>query len=49
MNEVGLTRTLALTLFAITLVGLPTLAQDALIESVCLVTDVGRVDDGTFN
>jgi basic membrane protein A and related proteins len=24
-------------------------AQDALIESVCLVTDVGRVNDGTFN
>lgn len=28
----------------------PTLvAQDSLIESVCLVTDVGKVDDGTFN
>lgn len=25
------------------------LAQDALIESVCLVTDVGKVNDGTFN
>ena len=25
------------------------LAQDAGIESVCLVTDVGRVNDGTFN
>ncbi len=25
------------------------LAQDSLIESVCLVTDVGKVDDGTFN
>lgn len=24
-------------------------AQDALIESVCLVTDLGRVNDGTFN
>lgn len=24
-------------------------AQDELIESVCLVTDVGRVNDGTFN
>ena len=24
-------------------------AQDSLIESVCLVTDVGKVDDGTFN
>lgn len=24
-------------------------AQDPLIESVCLVTDVGRVNDGTFN
>ena len=28
---------------------LPGLAQDTLIESVCLVTDVGRVNDGTFN
>ena len=28
---------------------MPTLAQDPLIESVCLVTDVGRVNDGTFN
>ena len=27
----------------------PALAQDPLIESVCLVTDVGRVNDGTFN
>lgn len=27
----------------------PAAAQDALIESVCLVTDVGRVNDGTFN
>lgn len=26
-----------------------TLAQDAAIESVCLVTDLGRVNDGTFN
>jgi basic membrane protein A and related proteins len=24
-------------------------AQDSLIESVCLITDVGRVNDGTFN
>jgi basic membrane lipoprotein Med (substrate-binding protein (PBP1-ABC) superfamily) len=28
---------------------LPAVAQDPLIESVCLVTDVGRVNDGTFN
>ncbi|MCB9455243.1 MAG: BMP family ABC transporter substrate-binding protein [Anaerolineaceae bacterium] len=28
---------------------LPVAAQDSLIESVCLVTDVGRVNDGTFN
>ncbi|NWG15211.1 MAG: BMP family ABC transporter substrate-binding protein [Chloroflexi bacterium] len=27
----------------------PALAQDSLIESVCLVTDVGKVNDGTFN
>jgi basic membrane lipoprotein Med (substrate-binding protein (PBP1-ABC) superfamily) len=27
----------------------PAAAQDPLIESVCLVTDVGRVNDGTFN
>lgn len=27
----------------------PALAQDPLIESVCLITDVGRVNDGTFN
>jgi basic membrane lipoprotein Med (substrate-binding protein (PBP1-ABC) superfamily) len=26
-----------------------TVAQDAAIESVCLVTDIGRVNDGTFN
>ncbi|MGV2435829.1 MAG UNVERIFIED_CONTAM: hypothetical protein LVT10_13955 [Anaerolineae bacterium] len=26
----------------------PTMAQDG-IESVCLITDVGRVNDGTFN
>jgi basic membrane lipoprotein Med (substrate-binding protein (PBP1-ABC) superfamily) len=28
---------------------LPVAAQDSLIDSVCLVTDVGRVNDGTFN
>lgn len=49
MNRGGLTRNLTLTLLAITLFAPPTLAQEALIESVCLVTDVGRVDDGTFN
>lgn len=27
----------------------PIFAQDALIESVCLVTDIGKVNDGTFN
>ncbi len=35
----------ALSLFPV----LTAAAQDALIESVCLVTDVGRVNDGTFN
>ncbi len=46
-------RKVALLLTLVLLVGLmpalPTLAQDPLIESVCLVTDVGRVNDGTFN
>jgi len=49
MNNAWLTFRLTLTMFAITLFGLPAQAQDALIESVCLVTDIGRVDDGTFN
>jgi basic membrane lipoprotein Med (substrate-binding protein (PBP1-ABC) superfamily) len=46
-------RKVALLLTLVLLVGLmpalPTLAQDPLIESVCLITDVGRVNDGTFN
>ncbi len=49
MNNAGLTFRLTLTMFAIMLFGLPAQAQDALIESVCLITDFGRVDDGTFN
>ncbi len=40
---------LTLVLLAGLMPALPTLAQDPLIESVCLVTDVGRVNDGTFN
>ncbi len=36
---------LALSLFSVLTVA----AQEPLIESVCLVTDVGRVNDGTFN
>ena len=40
---------LTLALLASLLPTLPALAQDPLIESVCLVTDVGRVNDGTFN
>jgi basic membrane lipoprotein Med (substrate-binding protein (PBP1-ABC) superfamily) len=45
-------RTLVLlSVLALLVFGVPTLvmAQDPLIESVCLVTDVGRVNDGTFN
>lgn len=38
---------LVLALLAITAV--PAFAQDSQIESVCLVTDVGKVNDGTFN
>ena len=45
----GLRRRLALGALAILLTALPAAAQEALIESVCLVTDMGRVDDGTFN
>lgn len=43
----------ALFLLLVLLIGLvPAMsvsAQDSLIESVCLVTDVGKVNDGTFN
>lgn len=46
-------RRVSLILILLMLVGLlpasSTLAQEPLIESVCLVTDVGRVNDGTFN
>ena len=39
-----------LVLIALVVAGLPTtFAQDVEVESVCLVTDVGRVNDGTFN
>ena len=37
-----------LSVFMLSVSGL-TLAQDGGIETVCLVTDVGRVNDGTFN
>ncbi|MCY4527020.1 MAG: BMP family ABC transporter substrate-binding protein, partial [Anaerolineaceae bacterium] len=40
---------LTLVLLASMSLALPALAQDPLIESVCLITDVGRVNDGTFN
>lgn len=47
------TRRMALLLLVLALLGvLPVMsvaAQDSLIESVCLVTDLGRVNDGTFN
>ncbi|MDX2138894.1 MAG: BMP family ABC transporter substrate-binding protein [Chloroflexota bacterium] len=40
----------ALSLLALVAMIAPTVAaQDPLIESVCLVTDLGRVNDGTFN
>lgn len=37
-----------LTVVALVVTALPTFAQDG-IESVCLVTDIGRINDGTFN
>jgi basic membrane protein A and related proteins len=42
---------LALGILALVSLGIAPMvaAQDPLIESVCLVTDVGRVNDGTFN
>ena len=40
---------LTLVILAGLLPALPALAQEALIESLCLVTEVGRVNDGTFN
>ncbi len=41
---------LMLVLFALCIVpALSVSAQDSLIESVCLVTDLGKVNDGTFN
>lgn len=47
------TKRMALLLLVLALLGvLPVMsvaAQDSLIESVCLVTDLGRVNDGTFN
>ena len=38
-----------LVLVLIVVLAVPVMAQDSLIESVCLVTDVGKVNDGTFN
>jgi basic membrane lipoprotein Med (substrate-binding protein (PBP1-ABC) superfamily) len=38
---------IAVLLVAVPFVGVS--AQESLIESVCLVTDIGRVNDGTFN
>jgi basic membrane protein A and related proteins len=40
---------LSLLLVAAFATSAPVLAQDGAIESVCLVTDLGRVNDGTFN
>jgi basic membrane protein A and related proteins len=41
---------LMLVAFSLSLVsGVAVRAQDSLIESVCLVTDTGKVNDGTFN
>ncbi|MBI5671042.1 MAG: BMP family ABC transporter substrate-binding protein [Chloroflexi bacterium] len=47
MKTRGLLLLLALALLAV--MAVPAVAQDSLIESVCLVTDVGKVNDGTFN
>jgi basic membrane lipoprotein Med (substrate-binding protein (PBP1-ABC) superfamily) len=38
-----------LTLLAIMVGALAVGAQDSLIDSICLVTDIGRINDGTFN
>jgi basic membrane protein A and related proteins len=38
-----------LALFAIVMAIIPTVSAQGEIESVCLVTDLGRVNDGTFN
>ena len=40
---------IALALLTLIMGVLPVAAQDPLIDSVCLVTDVGKVNDGTFN
>lgn len=40
---------ITLLLLALTALAAPSLAQDAAPDSVCLVTDLGRVNDGTFN
>jgi basic membrane lipoprotein Med (substrate-binding protein (PBP1-ABC) superfamily) len=47
MKKQSLLILLVVALLAIATV--PLLAQESLIESVCLVTDVGKVNDGTFN
>lgn len=39
-----------LTILALTIVPfMSVMAQETMIESVCLVTDIGRINDGTFN
>jgi basic membrane lipoprotein Med (substrate-binding protein (PBP1-ABC) superfamily) len=40
---------LALLLIVALALGAPALAQDGSIDNVCLVTDLGRINDGTFN
>jgi basic membrane lipoprotein Med (substrate-binding protein (PBP1-ABC) superfamily) len=40
---------LALLIIVALALGAPALAQDSSIDNVCLVTDLGRINDGTFN
>jgi basic membrane protein A len=47
MKKSVLATLLTLTLIIVSVA--PVFAQDAAIDSVCLITDVGRVNDGTFN
>mgnify|MGYP000651519438 CR=1 FL=1 len=50
MVRKGFSAVLVLALIVVSLVpALSAFAQEPLIESVCLVTDLGRVNDGTFN
>lgn len=41
--------TLLFAVVVLMLSAVPAFGQDSLIESVCLVTDIGKINDGTFN